>query len=170
MKKQAGNIVSWGSVCVVIGFLYTNNPYLIVLGVFIAAIMDMFDGKLARKYGNNTKEARMFGELTDSLCDSFNFGFVPAFIIPNLLFSSSNILFISCTMIFMVAGIFRLARFSVCKTSENIESYIGLPITVAGPILGLLTILSNNIVIFIICNLIFSYLMISKYEFKKIKI
>ena len=36
--------------------------------------MDMFDGKAARKYGDGSKYSSTFGELTDSLCDIFNFG------------------------------------------------------------------------------------------------
>lgn len=170
MKKHAGNLVSWASVCIVISSSLTLNAHLVVAAVFIAAIMDMFDGKLARKYGDNTNEAKIFGELTDSLCDSFNFGIVPGILIPSLIFKDNNFLIFVVGCCFIIAGIYRLARFSATKKEDSITYYCGLPITVAGPLLGLSLIISSHLITFFIFGILLSYLMVSKIKVKKLKI
>ncbi len=168
MKKYLGNIVSWSSCLIVILAISTFNIRLIFFSILIATIMDMFDGKLARKYGDNTKYAHIFGEITDSLCDSFNFGFVPALIMPLLIFKHSSILLVISIFFYIFAGIYRLARFSAEKDG-SISVYKGIPITVVGPMLALCTLIFSKIIVTIFFNFLFGFLMISTFTVRKIK-
>ncbi len=173
MKKHSGNMISWSSVFIVLFCVKIANPALIAFGICIAAVMDMFDGKLARMYGENTAEARIFGELTDSLCDVINFGVAPGFLLAIITFNTSfGIIHLICSCFFVWAGIYRLARFSATKdsTKKVVDYYTGIPITVAGPLLGLLTILFTNQFITIIFTLVLGWSMVSNIKIKKLKI
>jgi len=169
MKKNAGNFVSWGSVLVVYITILTANPLFIVLGILTAAIMDMFDGKLARKYGDNTKYSAIFGELTDSLCDIINFGITPSLLLTMVIFEGTYpSILIASSFLFTIASIFRLARFSATNTHAKIEYYQGLPITVAGPILAVTSLLFPNTLIIFVVTIILSIAMVSNLKVKKL--
>ncbi len=173
MKKHSGNIISWSSVFIVLFCVKIANPSLLALGIVIASIMDMFDGKFARMYGDNTVEARIFGELTDSLCDVINFGVAPGFLLSYIAFNSSfGFIHFICSCFFVWAGIYRLARFSAQKdnTKKVVDYYTGIPITVAGPLLGILTILFTSQFIIIIFTLLLGWSMVSNIKIKKLKI
>ncbi|MGL5020396.1 MAG: CDP-alcohol phosphatidyltransferase family protein [Mycoplasmatales bacterium] len=169
MKKNAGNMVSWGSVLVVFIGIHIGNPKLIVFCILIAAFMDMFDGKLARKYGDNTKCSQTFGELTDSLCDVINFGIAPSLILSMIIFEDNfSFLLLVSSFLFTLGGIYRLARFSAYKDRPKVQFYQGVPITIAGPLLAVISILSLNEYVIIIVSLILCGLMVSKLKIKKI--
>ncbi len=173
MKRHYGNLVSWSSVFVVLIAVTTKNPLLIAIAICIAAIMDMFDGKLARIYGENTREARLFGELTDSLCDVINFGVMPGFILPVVIFNDQlTILHIAASLFFVWAGIFRLARFSAQKgeSVKCVDYYTGIPITVAGPLLGCISLLIHGQTLLIITTIFLAWTMVSNLKIKKLVI
>lgn len=172
LKKHAGNLVSWSSFCinVLILLLLLNDKVQInfmVVGVFIAAFLDMFDGKLARLFITK-KEDFIFGELTDSLCDTINFGIVPMFIF--IYFFSSHI-FISFIVVsfYLWAIVYRLARFSKTKNETLVSHYIGIPVTVIGPISSFFTVtFSSSLILVVIIQLFLSYLMVSNLKVKKL--
>jgi CDP-diacylglycerol--serine O-phosphatidyltransferase len=169
MKKNAGNFVSWGSVLVVFISILTANPLFIVLGILIASLMDMFDGKLARKYGDNTDYSRTFGELTDSLCDVINFGVTPSLLLTIVIFEGTYpSLLIASSFLFTMASIFRLARFSATNTHKKIEYYQGLPITVAGPVLAVISIVFPSEFIIFTASIILALAMVSNLKVKKL--
>ncbi len=171
MRKHYGNLVSWSSVFIVLIAINTKVPFYIAIAICIAAIMDMFDGKLARKYGDNTREARLFGELTDSLCDVINFGVIPGFILPVVIFNEQlSILHIIASLFFVWAGIYRLARFSAQKDEsvKCVDYYTGIPITIAGPLLGLMSLFIHGQLIAIIITFILGWSMVSKVQIKKL--
>ena len=104
---------------------------LLILGL----IFDWLDGRVARKSGKLSK----FGVYLDSLADIVTFGVVPV----GILFSLERSLFICVAgMWFVVAGVYRLARFQM---TTGVKHFVGMPITVNGLILGLLLILYPNI-------------------------
>ncbi len=174
MKKNLGNIISWSSVLIVIFSIYTYDPLIITIAIFIAAIMDMFDGKYARMYGENTSEAHIFGEITDSLCDLFNFGITPSLILLHVNNQVSyNFIFLIASAFFIWAGIYRLARFSATKSrhsNQAVDYYIGLPITIAGPVLAFFINIITNQYIIIGITFLLGWTMITKLQVKKIKI
>lgn len=171
MKNHIGNLISWSSVVIVCLSLYTRNPSIVLGGICLAAIMDMFDGKMARKYGDGTRRTCIFGELTDSLCDIFNFGIAPSIALSFLLFATDYSIFLLLTSTFFIlAGNYRLARFSAEKDGPIISYYEGIPITIAGPLLALTSVVFHSSMITILATITFALLMVSRIKIKKIKV
>lgn len=142
--------------------IINENPHISVLMIFLAALLDWFDGKVARKL-NITSD---FGKQLDSLCDLVSFGLAPAL----LLYSSVLHEFLSpgiwVTVIFVLCGAIRLARFNVTSFSGT---FVGLPITAAGCILTLSYIGLGYVppFIYMVLTLILAILMVSTVEMKK---
>ena len=169
MKKHLGNITSWSSVIVVLIGFFSLNPKVLAVSIIIAAIMDTFDGRLARKYGENTKYRIIFGETTDSLCDTINFGVAPSLLVALLAFQFDLSLVLKLSIgFFLWASVFRLARFHALKDKPKVEYYVGVPITVAGPILGMLMAFSSNQGFLALATIALGYLMVSNLKIKKL--
>lgn len=95
--------------------------------VIMAAVADKIDGLVARKLNLTSK----FGKELDTLCDLVSFGLAPIIIWWHLNPNNYEVLEMVVSLLFIGAGIFRLARFNVEKDDNYI---IGLPITIAGSI------------------------------------
>ena len=96
--------------------------------VLLAAITDKLDGFVARKLDL----ASELGKQLDSLSDLVSFGIAPVFIGWTMKMYELSFIEILLSIVFIGAGVFRLARFNIMKD----EGYIvGLPITLAGAIL-----------------------------------
>ena len=124
--------------------------------IFLAAFLDLFDGRVARKLKVNSE----FGVELDSLADVVSFGVAPALIFHTITPHSffSQIAFI----LFPTLGALRLARFSAKPT---VGHFIGIPITLAGLIVaGMEIFLYTNTWIV----LILAILMVSPIKVKKI--
>ena len=102
--------------------------------IILAAILDTLDGRFARLLNAQSK----IGANLDSLCDFFNFGFVPSFII--YVWNGYNIPFcFTAMMIFTSSGALRLARFNAMEDeiqADEVKSqfFVGIPIPAAGMI------------------------------------
>ena len=92
-----------------------------------ATFCDLVDGKLARL----SKVYSSFGKELDSLADVISFGVAPAYLVYQSNFSMSGMWGAFFCFIYIMAGIFRLARFNVDTKSLKKNSYKGLPIPVA---------------------------------------
>lgn len=156
-----------------------NLIYYSCLFVMAAAILDRFDGKLARKL-NVTSD---LGKQLDSLCDLISFGVAPAVIAWKLHFSFAQSLMPGgvvigylIALIFPISGALRLARFNI---QEDTTYFQGIPITLAGSLLTLLNMLNTflflrgtfnqiNIIICMALMLLLSYLMVSKLTMTKV--
>ncbi|SNS74168.1 CDP-diacylglycerol---serine O-phosphatidyltransferase [Anaerovirgula multivorans] len=134
---------------------YTISAVLILL----AAFMDRFDGQLARKLDVESE----LGKELDSLCDLISFGVAPAVLIWSFLLVDFGVIGIGIMVIFAVSGAYRLARYNIMEF-EGV--YMGIPITMCGGILALITLYSINYEInthFIGMMVLFlSYSMVSK--------
>ncbi|MBL0701488.1 MAG: CDP-alcohol phosphatidyltransferase family protein [Spiroplasma sp.] len=169
MKNNLGNAISWSSVLIVFISYSTNEPIYLVIGILIATILDLFDGRVARRFGDNKPKTMKFGELTDSLCDIINFGIAPTLLLATLMYQNPlELSVIIASFIFVVSGLFRLARFSANKTTSLVPIYHGLPITVAGPIYAFISLYITNPSLLIALAIIMSVLMISDIKIKKI--
>ena len=127
--------------------------------------MDRYDGQVARLL----KVSSGLGKELDSLADLVSFGVAPSMLIFNLYdFMSLGYLGYICFLIFPVAGAYRLARYNN-STFNNV--YTGIPITLAGMLVALYALITlnstHNFPLTIIIMLILSYLMISKFQIKK---
>ncbi|KIO61155.1 CDP-diacylglycerol--serine O-phosphatidyltransferase [Caldibacillus thermoamylovorans] len=131
--------------------------------IFSAALLDRFDGMVARKL----KIESELGKQLDSMSDIISFGVAPALLLYQGIihyFSSAGIFI---TVFFIGCGAFRLARFNI---TENNCYFSGLPITAAGCILtfSYLGIQFIPAIIYLYLMIILSFLMISTLKVKKI--
>ncbi|MDR0677602.1 MAG: CDP-diacylglycerol--serine O-phosphatidyltransferase [Holosporaceae bacterium] len=145
-----------------------------VLCIFISAVLDSFDGKVARLLGQSSQ----FGAQLDSLSDLVCFGVAPSIV----LFLRSMRLFESMgwgvCMFFVVCCALRLARFNADQMQNNEKPdweknyFTGIPAP-AGALLSLFPIVlfleTDNCVFlhpkFVFCCLLFSgLLMISSFK------
>ncbi|WP_456368832.1 CDP-alcohol phosphatidyltransferase family protein [Geoglobus sp.] len=115
--------------------------------LFLAALMDGFDGYLARR-GYSGR----YGKYVDSLADFASFGVATAFFFPTL------------SLAYLLAGMYRLARF----TAEHHENFIGFPITSASLLVISVRILTDEIVAGVV-SVIMAFLMISNIEYRKLR-
>lgn len=118
-----GNLISG---VVSITLIMDGYVEMAVLLIFISAIFDFFDGRIARKLKVNSE----FGVELDSLADVVSFGVAPAILFytlaPHTWFTTIAFL------LYPTMGALRLARFSAKPT---IGYFIGIPIPLAGLIM-----------------------------------
>jgi CDP-diacylglycerol--serine O-phosphatidyltransferase len=138
---------------------FINAAWLITL----AMIFDGFDGRMARLLNATSK----FGSHADSLSDFVAFGVAPAFLAWEVGLKHFGILGYFISILYVLCGGFRLARFNVLKLKSS--DFMGLPIpAAAGTICSF--ILFNEIVLYdtntpfiLICLLPFlCFLMVSR--------
>ncbi|MCU9613955.1 CDP-diacylglycerol--serine O-phosphatidyltransferase [Caldibacillus lycopersici] len=134
-----------------------------VFFIFMAALLDRFDGIVARKL----KTESDLGKQLDSMSDIISFGVAPALLLYEGIihgFATPGIFF---TIFYIGCGAFRLARFNI---SESNGYFTGLPITAAGCILTLMYLMNPIIPpqLYMFFLVILSFLMVSQFTIKKI--
>jgi CDP-diacylglycerol--serine O-phosphatidyltransferase len=93
------------------------------LAIFVAMIMDMLDGRVARLM----KATSQFGVEFDSLADVVSFCVAPAFILYSFALSSLPRAAWFGSVLFVICGALRLARFNVQTGTTDKRFFIGLP-------------------------------------------
>ncbi len=166
LKKQAANFLTITSM--VLGLIsilksIEGNFKTSALLIIIAAILDYFDGFVARELKITSK----FGKYLDSNSDLISFGVAPGLLIYLSVLQQYHLIGILISFLFISGGVFRLARYNATDFSGH---YVGIPITIAGMILALSTyaIAYFPPLFFIIVTLLFTYLMVSTHSFKKV--
>ncbi len=140
-------------------FFAINKDYpSMAISLFLAAIADYFDGRLARKLN----QQNVFGKELDSLADTISFGVAPAIFGFSLI--QTNLAMASFT-IFLFCGILRLARYNIMNVTHGFE---GMPITLNGIIIPLIFLLKINPVFYPYIYILLGVLMVSNIKFKKI--
>ena len=97
-----------------------------------AAIMDLMDGRIARF----TATGSAFGEELDSLVDAISFGVAPALIAYFAFLSGAGEWGWILSFLYIVAAVFRLARFNIEQAGTAKASFHGLPSPTAGSCLA----------------------------------
>jgi CDP-diacylglycerol--serine O-phosphatidyltransferase len=92
-----------------------------------AIVLDMLDGRIARLTGTTSE----FGGELDSLADAISFGVAPALLVYCWAFESVPRVGWICAFLFVMCGVFRLARFNVQRHSVDGRYFVGLPIPMA---------------------------------------
>ena len=96
--------------------------------IFLAAIFDVLDGRVARL----TKGTSEFGVQYDSLCDCVSFGVAPAFLMYQFGLVNLGRMGWAACFVFMACGTLRLARFNVLSAIGKASGdFTGLPIPMA---------------------------------------
>ncbi|MBP2241708.1 CDP-diacylglycerol--serine O-phosphatidyltransferase [Cytobacillus eiseniae] len=144
-------------------YTFKGEFNLSLLLIFVAALIDRFDGIVARKL--NIESA--LGKQLDSMSDIISFGVAPALLIyQGILFEFGDPgAFI--TIFYIGCGAFRLARFNI---SENNGFFTGLPITAAGCLATLIYLAIPYVPspLFLFIMIILSILMVSPFKLRKV--
>ena len=106
--------------------------YHAIYAIFLAALLDGLDGRVARWTGAQSA----FGEQYDSLSDMLSFGVAPAMLMYNWALEPLGRIGLACAFIFTACAAFRLARFNVQIGSVDKRYFIGL----ASPLAAILAI------------------------------
>ena len=98
--------------------------------IVLAAVFDMLDGRIARF----TATGSAFGEELDSLVDAISFGVAPALIVYFTFFDTPRAGEWSwiVSFLYVVAAVFRLARFNIEQAGTAKVAFHGLPSPTAG--------------------------------------
>lgn len=134
-----------------------------VLFIFIAALLDRYDGKVARKLNQQSE----LGKQLDSMSDIISFGVAPALLMYEYALSYAGAAGMIVTILYITCGALRLARFNVSDTNGY---FVGLPITAAGTILTLSYFAGPYVAagFYVPLVLILSVMMISTFTLKKV--
>ncbi|MFC4802852.1 CDP-diacylglycerol--serine O-phosphatidyltransferase [Neobacillus sp. GCM10023253] len=157
--KTIPNLFTLGNLlCGVLSITLNMSGFIEVASIFIffSAVLDLLDGRIARKLKVNSD----LGVELDSLADIVSFGVAPALLFHSI--AAPSILTSLAFILFPMMGALRLARFSVKPT---IGYFKGLPIPAAGlPLAGMGFFSYSNAWI----TLILALLMVSPIRVKKI--
>lgn len=105
--------------------------------IILAAVMDCFDGRLARALGSTS----CLGMELDSLCDAISFCFAPVILLYSWYGNLLGVRGLFVLGIYLCSGLFRLAKFNT--TCDDQKSFFcGLPTTLAAFIIATLVIYS----------------------------
>lgn len=168
-------ITYFGAFSAVIGLLlafrYGNVDYAFI-GMIVADICDLFDGKIARHMKDRKEIEKDFGVQIDSLADVVCFITIPA--ITLYFFGLREIYQVVLLALYVVCGIIRLAYFNVAMSDKNkaIHSYQGLPVPISVPIFGIVWLLLkffdfDATLVYTILVPIVGFLHISKIKIRK---
>ena len=158
--------------CGVMSILSVMNEKFAYAGAFIllAGLVDRYDGRIAR-YLNVSSD---LGKELDSLADLVSFGVAPSILVYILFkfqsFGPYGLFGLAILLAFPICGAFRLARFN---TTDFDGSFTGVPITIVGCFMALISLILLNlkitapIYIMAILMIIGSYLMVSTLKLKK---
>jgi CDP-diacylglycerol--serine O-phosphatidyltransferase len=92
--------------------------------IVLAAFFDFLDGMVARF----SRSSSRIGVELDSLADIVSFGVAPAVLIVNFSLISRGHWAWILAFVYLMAGTFRLARFSLSASLEEKTNFVGLPI------------------------------------------
>lgn len=144
-----------------------KNPHAAAYCILLGASMDALDGRIARL----TNSTSPLGMQLDSLSDAITFCVAPAFMMYLWDFSIANTLGFISSAIYLLAGIFRLARFNITSQLQT-TYFLGLPTTLAACFLATTTLSLPvldypYLAEFLMVTL--AYLMISRWRFPTFK-
>lgn len=166
VKPMVPNLVTLSNLLLgIMAIIYTiSERYpLAAAAILLAALLDRMDGNLARRLGVSSD----FGKELDSLADLVSFGVAPAILayasILDVALGKAGLII---ALIFIACGAIRLARFNVLEATDY---FVGVPITVAGGIIGLSVLLENYLSYLVIAlfMLALSALMVCNIKVKK---
>ncbi len=123
-------------------FITQQNFFIAIILAWIGGAFDIFDGKIARKYGLSNE----FGIQLDSFADFLSFVLVPVFLIFEAVYSSADLgdmilVAGAISIYYVISGLRRLIYFNINADAGEVENYFtGVP-TPLGAILLWLTYL-----------------------------
>ncbi|MDH3743532.1 MAG: CDP-diacylglycerol--serine O-phosphatidyltransferase [Acidobacteriota bacterium] len=158
---------------IVVGFLSIvaaadGRFNLAVYLLFSALMLDMTDGILARKLQATSK----FGQEMDSLGDSLSFCAAPAFLAYSALLAPLHGIGVALAASFVLAGVFRLARFNLTSNEhEKARWTTGVPTPIAAGYIMTLVLMRDRVPVpaaaFVV--LLMAMLMLSRWHLPELR-
>ncbi len=135
--------------------------------IMLAALMDLCDGRLARAFGSTSS----IGMELDSLCDAVSFCLAPALLLYVWKINNISYFGITSLIVYLCAGLLRLARFNVLATTNKKENFVGLPTPLAAIFIAQLVLHFDLSSLSFLWSMIigFSLLMVSNVTFLSFK-
>ena len=96
-----------------------------IYAIFLAALLDGLDGRVARAIGAQSA----FGEQYDSLSDLLAFGVAPAILMYSWSLDSLGRIGLACCFVYTACAAFRLARFNVQIGVVDKRYFIGVALS-----------------------------------------
>jgi len=110
-------------------FITQQNFFIAIILAWIGGAFDIFDGKIARKYGLSNE----FGIQLDSFADFLSFVLVPVFLIFEAVYSAADLgnmilLAGAISIYYVISGLRRLIYFNINADAGEVENYFtGVP-------------------------------------------
>jgi CDP-diacylglycerol--serine O-phosphatidyltransferase len=136
--KELPNICSLlGLLSAVLGiyFAIKENFHAVIICLLWAVLFDWFDGIIARRIKDRTKEQGALGAQLDSMIDIVSFGVLPAIIL--LSYGDYGLWYLPGAFIVIASGAIRLSYFNIYGLMDN-KTYLGLSVDSNGLILPLI--------------------------------
>lgn len=138
------NLFTMGNMfCGFLAIVYAINHsfFQAAVAILVAAVMDNFDGKIARM----THTTSRFGVEFDSLSDLVSFGVAPAILMYTWALKPFGRFGLAAAFLFAVCGAMRLARFNVQFDSSSNKDFTGLPIPAAAGVVASIVIINKHL-------------------------
>lgn len=165
IKKYIPNILTFLNLSfgVVAILEVINTKYIFAAAcILAAALVDRYDGKIARALNVSSE----IGKELDSLADLVSFGVAPAILILFKFGLNTHLLGVAAMLYYIICGCYRLAKYNI-SVFDGVFS--GIPITICGGILAVISLVNSNVkAIPMVCLLALGYAMVSKIKIQKI--
>lgn len=147
IKKEIPNVITLGNLlcgCLGIYFIFKGDESLAGYMIIVAAVLDFFDGFVARLL----KVQSPLGKELDSLADVVTFGVLPGFILLKIMIDDSlselNIepLFAYTAFLVPLFSAYRLAKFNI--DARQSDRFIGVPTPANGMVVASFALIMNQ--------------------------
>src|SRR5262245_30886619 len=110
------------------------------IAIFVAMVLDILDGKVARLTNTTTQ----FGVEFDSLADVVSFCVAPAFLLYAMVLARLGRAAWLAAFLYVICGALRLARFNVYSGVTDRRFFVGLPTPAAAGLVGAAVLLLDG--------------------------
>jgi len=153
--------------------VFQERFYLAAVAILLAAVFDVFDGKVAKLSGATSK----FGMQYDSLADLVSFGIAPALLAFSWALRPYGKFGWLAAFLFVACGAIRLARYNVLASSGETKYFKGLPIPVAAAMIAFTILLYFQLIetdwvkdiVILVLIYILAFLMVSNIRYFSFK-
>jgi CDP-diacylglycerol--serine O-phosphatidyltransferase len=153
--------------------VFQERFYLAAVAILLAAVFDVFDGKVAKLSGTTSK----FGMQYDSLADLVSFGVAPALLAFSWALRPYGKFGWLAAFLFVACGAIRLARYNVLASSGETKYFKGLPIPIAASMIAFTILLYFQLIetdlvkdiVILVMIYILAFLMVSNIRYFSFK-
>lgn len=153
--------------------VFQERFYFAAVAILLAAVFDVFDGKVAKLSGTTSK----FGMQYDSLADLVSFGIAPALLAFSWALRPYGKFGWLAAFLFVACGAIRLARYNVMASSGETKYFKGLPIPVAAAMIAFTILLYFQLIetgwvkdiVILVMIYILAFLMVSNIRYFSFK-